>query len=203
ALAECDSLCCEVLWRSPRCVGEDGGNEWLTGCQMMEALIQASPKQRLDGGVIHAEARPPRCLGARAPPPAPSVPPPFCPLTHASLGVHNEVSHLHSGRKKSKPGVVTQFEGYFTSGIRPWGVIASSCTAEPKRVLHGFPLLFLASLMPQIPQTTQMYLMPEPLLTSTRATATKQNAFPPLPLWRRQKKSVCDQAFTTACCFIQ
>ncbi|KAI4800303.1 hypothetical protein KUCAC02_013348, partial [Chaenocephalus aceratus] len=64
ALAECDSLRCEVLWRSPRCVGEDGGNEWLTGCQMMEALIQASPKQRLDGGVIHAEARPPRCLGA-------------------------------------------------------------------------------------------------------------------------------------------
>ncbi|KAK1876431.1 Pre-mRNA-splicing factor SLT11, partial [Dissostichus eleginoides] len=59
-----DSLRCEVLWRSPRCVGEDGGNEWLTGCQMMEALIQASPKQRLDGGVIHAEARPPRCLGA-------------------------------------------------------------------------------------------------------------------------------------------
>ncbi len=97
----------------------------------------ASPKQRLSGRVIHAKARPPRCsehapsLSSPSPlaPPdpclrgngvsrhrehlAPGHPPPLLSFLSPSpphrphWGVHNEVSHLHSGsdRKWSRPAV--------------------------------------------------------------------------------------------------
>lgn len=70
--------------------------------------------------------------------------------------------------------------GLLHSLSSPLQVIASSCTAgelnlkeacidSPRTTSPTSSLVFLASLMPQIPQTTQMYLM----LTSTQVTATE------------------------------
>ncbi|KAK5847865.1 hypothetical protein PBY51_016960 [Eleginops maclovinus] len=102
----------------------------------------ASPKPRLDRGVIHAQARAAPLLGARAPSsPSPSMPPDPCLLGN---GVSRHREHLAPGHPLSllfllliggsimkfhifiqggRSPSVQQFEGCFTSGIRPWGGI--------------------------------------------------------------------------------